>query len=104
HSLPVVPGFIGISFGFGYFGISRYASVPLAAIVLIGLPAWGSFRRWERAVYALVALSLAAVPLAILAHHAGPAAAGAGPTRAAAVTPVLLIIALVGTSVAPWQL
>jgi Mn2+/Fe2+ NRAMP family transporter len=102
--LTVVTEFIGISFGFGYFGISRYASVPVAALVLIGLPAWGSFRRWERAVYALVALSLAAVPLAILAHHAGPAAAAAGPPRGAAVTPVLLIIALVGTSVAPWQL
>jgi Mn2+/Fe2+ NRAMP family transporter len=102
--LIVVTEFIGISFGFGYFGISRYASVPVAALVLIGLPAWGSFRRWERAVYALVALSLAAVPLAILAHHAGPAAAAAGPPRGPAVTPVLLIIALVGTSVAPWQL
>lgn len=104
--LTVVTEFIGISFGFGYFGISRYASVPVAALVLIGLPAWGSFRRWERAVCALVALSLAAVPLAILAHHAGPAGAAgtAGPSPGAAVTPVLLIIALVGTSVAPWQL
>jgi Mn2+/Fe2+ NRAMP family transporter len=102
--LTVVTEFIGISFGFGYFGISRYASVPMAALVLIGLPAWGSFRRWERAVYTLVALSLTAVPLAILAHHAGPTAAAAWPPRGAAVTPVLLIIALVGTSVAPWQL
>jgi Mn2+/Fe2+ NRAMP family transporter len=102
--LTVVTEFIGISFGFGYFGISRYASVPVAALVLIGLPTWGSFRRWERAVYALVALSLAAVPLAILAHHAGPAAAAAGPPPGAAVAPVLLVIALVGTSVAPWQL
>jgi Mn2+/Fe2+ NRAMP family transporter len=104
--LTVVTEFIGISYGFGYFGVSRYASVPVAALVLIGLPAWGSFRRWERAAYALVALSLVAVPLAFLAHHAGSAAPAAATelTHAAPVPPVLLVIALIGTTVAPWQL
>ncbi|NHN55826.1 divalent metal cation transporter [Calidifontibacter sp. DB0510] len=76
--LIVVTEFIGVAFGLGYFGVSKYISVPLAALVLIGLPATGSFRRWERAVCVFVALSLVAVPL--------------------------VVIALVGTTVAPWQL
>ena len=104
--LTVITEFIGVAYGLGYFGVSRYASVPLAALVLIALPAWGSFRWWERAVYAFVALSLIAIPLAALAHRTGPGASaaitgqGAGPAEAT----TLVVIALVGTTVAPWQL
>lgn len=109
--LIVVTEFIGVAFGLGYFGVSKYISVPLAALVLIGLPATGSFRRWERAVCVFVALSLVAVPLVVLAqlgHPASAVAAAVGHTAGGSGRPsevtVLVVIALVGTTVAPWQL
>jgi Mn2+/Fe2+ NRAMP family transporter len=105
--LIIVTEFIGVAFGLGYFGVSRYVSVPAAALVLIAVVVTGSFRRWERAMYLLVALSLAAVPLMVLglAHHAGPASsAPAGASRGPAEAAVLVAIALIGTTVSPWQL
>ncbi len=104
--LIVVTEFIGVAFGLGYFGVSRYVSVPVAALVLIALPITGSFRRWERAVYAFVALSLVAVPLIVLAHRpvSNMATEAFGSGRSPAEATVLLVIALIGTTVAPWQL
>jgi len=102
--LIIVTEFTGVGFGLGYFGVSRYVSVPVAALMLIALPASGSFRRWERAVYVLVAASLAAVPVAVLAHHAGPLPALTAPRRGPAEGGALVVIALIGTTVAPWQL
>jgi Mn2+/Fe2+ NRAMP family transporter len=104
--LIIVTEFIGIAFGLGYFGVSRYVSVPVAALVLIAVTVTGSFRRWERAMYLMVGLSLAAVPLMVLglAHHTGPAPVAPGPGRGPAEAAVLVAIALIGTTVAPWQL
>src|SRR5579885_1658625 len=53
--LTIVTEFIGISLALGYFGISPYASVPLTAAFLIGTTVTGSFRRWERFMYLLIA-------------------------------------------------
>jgi Mn2+/Fe2+ NRAMP family transporter len=105
--LVIVTEFIGVAFGLGYFGVSRYVSVPAAALVLIAVVVTGSFRRWERAMYLLVAFSLAAVPLMVLglAHHTGPiSVAAAGASRGPAEAAVLVAIALIGTTVSPWQL
>jgi Mn2+/Fe2+ NRAMP family transporter len=105
--LIIVTEFIGVAFGLGYFGVSRCVSVPAAALVLIAVVVTGSFRRWERAMYLLVAFSLAAVPLMVpgLAHHTGPASvAPAGGSRGPAEAAVLVAIALFGTTVSPWQL
>jgi Mn2+/Fe2+ NRAMP family transporter len=101
--LVLITEFTGIGFGLGYFGVSRYLSVPVAALMLIALPASGSFRRWERAVYVLVAASLAAVPVAVLAHHPGVLPALPSPRRAPEGA-ALVVTAMVGTTVAPWQL
>ena len=102
--LVIITEFTGVGFGLGYFGVSRYLSVPLAALMLIALPASGSFRRWEQAVYVLVAASLAAVPVAVLAHHPGPLPALPAPPRVAPAGTPLVVVALIGTTVAPWQL
>ena len=106
--LVIVTEFTGVAFGLGYFGVSRYVAVPLAALALIALPVTGSFRRWERAMWLLVAVSLAAVPLMALAR--GPrvatavTAVTAAPRHGHAGATVLVIVALIGTTVAPWQL
>ena len=100
--LTLVTEFVGVSLSLGYFGISRLVSVPAAAAFLIAVTASGSFRGWERAMYVLIAASLAAVPLAVIAWaHRGQAAASAATAHGGA---VFLAVALVGTTVAPWQL
>jgi Mn2+/Fe2+ NRAMP family transporter len=103
--LVIVTEFTGVAFGLGYFGVSRYAAVPLAALFLIALPVTGSFRRWERAMWLLVAVSLAAMPLMVLARGTRVTTAiTAAPHHGQAGATVLVIVALIGTTVAPWQL
>jgi NRAMP (natural resistance-associated macrophage protein)-like metal ion transporter len=106
--LTIVTEFIGISLAASYAGVSAYIAVPAAAVALVAIMATGSFRRWERAMFAFIAVSVVQVPLFFLSHpHWGtvgrqfvvPGIYG-GPSSAA----VLLIIAIVGTTVAPWQL
>jgi Mn2+/Fe2+ NRAMP family transporter len=105
--LTLVTEFVGISLSLGYFGVSRFISVPAAAAFLIAVTVPGSFRGWERAMYVLIAASLSAAPLAVItwAHHAPAAQAAAGavadPAHGSA---VLFAVALVGTTIAPWQL
>jgi NRAMP (natural resistance-associated macrophage protein)-like metal ion transporter len=107
--LTIITEFIGVALALGFFGISRYLSVPVAAAVLIVVTVTGSFRRWERAMYALVAVSLVAIPLLVLvaSRHTGAAPATGTVTTASGVAgggSVLFVLALVGTTVAPWQL
>jgi len=104
--LVIITEFTGVRFGLGYFGVSQYVSVPVAALALIALPAGGSFRRWERATYVLVTMSLLAVPLAVLARRAVPVASAMPATTGSGLPSagVLMVIALIGTTVAPWQL
>jgi Mn2+/Fe2+ NRAMP family transporter len=106
--LTIVTEFIGVSLALGFFGVSPYASVPVAAVLLVGITASGSFRRWESALLAFIAVSLVLVPLALLSEpHWGSIAyhfVVPGVQGGVNSTAVLLIIAIVGTTVAPWQL
>jgi Mn2+/Fe2+ NRAMP family transporter len=106
--LTIVTEFIGVSLALGYFGVSAYISVPLAAVGLVAITASGSFRRWERFMFVFVIVNLLVIPLVILAHpHSGPVLHGflnPGVKHGFNSTSVLLIIAIVGTTVAPWQL
>src|SRR5579864_8802293 len=106
--LTIVTEFIGIGYAAEYFGFSPYIVVPLAALTLIGITITGNFRRWERAMFVFLAANLLVLPLVILAHP-DPGASLKGfviPSVLGGVdsTSVLLIIAIVGTTVAPWQL
>jgi len=106
--LTIVTEFIGVSLALGYFGVSEYISVPIAAVALIAMTATGSFRRWERFMLVFVLANFLVIPLVILVHpHAGPILHGfvtPGARGGMSSTAVLLIIAIVGTTVAPWQL
>ncbi|MBV9580284.1 MAG: divalent metal cation transporter [Chloroflexi bacterium] len=106
--LTIVTEFIGVSLAAGYFGVSAYVAVPLAAVVLIGITLSGNFRRWERAMFVFLVCSLLVFPLAVLTHP-NPALVVHGlfiPGIEGGMSSdaVLLIIAIVGTTVAPWQL
>src|SRR5271156_1241451 len=71
--LTIATEFIGVSLSLGYFGVSEYISVPLAAVGLVAITATGSFRRWERFMLVFVVANFLVVPLVIFAHpHAGP--------------------------------
>ena len=106
--LTIVTEFIGVSLALAYFGISAYISVPIAAVGLIAMTTSGSFRRWERFMFIFVAVNFLAIPLVILVHpRIAPIVHGflvPGAQGGMSSTAVLLIIAIVGTTVAPWQL
>src|SRR5450631_152418 len=106
--LTVVTEFIGVSLALGYFGVSKYIAVPIAAVGLIAITASGSFRFWERSMFVFVFMNLLIVPLFFMAHPKGSPIAQnlfvPGIQGGATSTAVLLIIAMVGTTVAPWQL
>ena len=106
--LTVVTEFIGVSLALGYFGVSPYIAVPLAALALVAITASGSFRAWERSMFVFVFANLLVIPLFFLAHPDGSRIAHdffvPGIQGGATSTSVLLIIAIVGTTVAPWQL
>jgi NRAMP (natural resistance-associated macrophage protein)-like metal ion transporter len=106
--LTIVTEFIGVNFALSYFGVSKYVSVPIAVVLLVAITASGSFRAWERAMFVFVFANFLVVPLFFLAHpRIGPIAHGfviPGIHGGANSTSVLLIIAIVGTTVAPWQL
>ncbi|MBF6555143.1 MAG: Nramp family divalent metal transporter [Acidimicrobiales bacterium] len=106
--LTIATEFIGVSLALNYFGISEYLSVPLAAVGLVAMTATGSFRRWERFMFIFIAVNFLVIPLAIFSHpKAGPFFKGLvvpGVKGGFTSTSVLLVIAIVGTTVAPWQL
>ena len=43
--LTIVTEFIGVTLALGYFGVSRYVAVPIAAAALVAVTSSGSFRR-----------------------------------------------------------
>jgi NRAMP (natural resistance-associated macrophage protein)-like metal ion transporter len=106
--LTLVTEFIGVSLALGYFGVSPLVSVPVAALALIAITVTGSFRRWERFMFVFMLGNIVAIPLALsvnpdagqVAHNLVVPGIQGGITS----TALLLIVGIVGTTVAPWQL
>ena len=109
NALTIVTEFIGISLGLTYLGIPQVPGIIVAAVFVIGAVSTGSFRRFERLCMFLIAGSLLLIPLVIIVHAPiGQIAQGflipGFPPGAELSTVTLLIIGIVGTTVAPWQL
>jgi NRAMP (natural resistance-associated macrophage protein)-like metal ion transporter len=108
NGLTIITEFIGVALAGSYFGLPRWLSVVGAAALLIGFTITGSYRRWERWMYALIAINVVIVPLVLTAHvKVAPVARGlAVPGLPGGLNAgvLLLVIAIVGTTVAPWQL
>jgi NRAMP (natural resistance-associated macrophage protein)-like metal ion transporter len=110
NALTIITEFIGITLAAGYLGLPKVAAVALAAVVITGAAFTGSFRRFERIAVAFCAGSLLLIPIYFLAHPASSQMlhnfvipelpGGAGQLS----TAMLLVIGIVGTTVAPWQL
>jgi len=109
NALTIVTEFIGISLGLSYLGLPKVPGVIAAALVVIASVSTGSFRRFERVSLILIAGSFTLIPIIVAVHPpAGQVAhdflVPGMPAGAQLSTVMLLIIAIVGTTVAPWQL
>jgi Mn2+/Fe2+ NRAMP family transporter len=110
NALTIVTEFIGITLAAGYLGVPKIIAVLLAALVIIASAMTGSFRRFERIAMVFCAGSLLLIPVYLMSHpSAGQMASGfvlpAMPGGHGQLgTVMLLIIGIVGTTVAPWQL
>jgi NRAMP (natural resistance-associated macrophage protein)-like metal ion transporter len=109
NALTIVTEFIGISLALDYLDLPKLWGVLVAAALIMMAATTGSFRRFERFSLVLVFGSLLLVPVFLMVHPS------AGQIAADFLVPklpeggqlnevVLLIIAIVGTTVAPWQL
>lgn len=98
--------FAGIAAGSELFGISRYASVPAAAVIVSLLVLRGSFHRVEHVLLLLSTIFLAYVGSGVLAHPDWGAALHGMlvPSMPANGEAVAIVTATLGTTLAPWGL
>ncbi len=107
--LTLVTEFAAIDMAARAFGLAPAIAVPVAAVALVLLVGTGSYRRWERMTLALCGLSLSWFVLAwAVGPHWGEAAREmvlpSLPAGGLTGSLVFLVIAIVGTTIAPWQL
>ncbi len=98
--------FAGIAAGFELFGIGRYFSVPLAALIVSVLVLRGSFHRIEHLLLLLSTVFLAYIASGMLAQPDWAAAVHGlvVPTLPASGDAIAIVTATVGTTLAPWGL
>jgi Mn2+/Fe2+ NRAMP family transporter len=109
NGLTIVTEFIGINLALGYLGVPRSWGILVAAGVIVAAASTGSFRRFERFSLGLCFFSLLLVPVFLIAH---PPLTEIGhdlvvprfPVGARLSDVMLLVIGIVGTTIAPWQL
>jgi Mn2+/Fe2+ NRAMP family transporter len=107
--LTLVTEFAAIALALTKLGVDPWLGVPLSAVALAALVATGSYRRWERIVVVLCLLDIAWIAIAlflrppaseIVRNSLVPSVPQGGITASY----VFLVIAIVGTTIAPWQL
>ena len=98
--------FAGVAAGFELLGVSRYVSVPATAALVSGLMLKGSFHRVEHLLMALAAVLVAYVAAGVVVGPDwGRAVHGLlVPTMPLTRDAVLVVVATVGTTLAPWGL
>ena len=109
NALTIVTEFIGVSLALDYLGLNKIVGVVITAGLIIGAASTGDFRRFERFSMVLVFGSLLLLPICFFAHPSlGQVAhdfvVPQIPATDKTSDMMLLIIGLVGTTVAPWQL
>ena len=109
NALTIVTEFIGISLGLEYLGVSKLWGVGAAALVIIGAASTGNFRRFERFAMILILGSLLVIPIIFMIHPpvtqiTHDFLVPSLPANSKLSEVMLLIIAIVGTTIAPWQL
>ena len=100
----MVTEFGGIATSFELFNVSRYISVPVAAVAIWSLVLFGSYRYAER-VFLLLTLVFIAYPVAAVLAHPNwkeVAANTLWPHFSASKSFLLLSVALIGTTITPY--
>jgi Mn2+/Fe2+ NRAMP family transporter len=101
----VVSEFAGIGAALELLGVSRYVSIPIAAVAIWALVLFGSYRYAER-IFLILSLVFFAYPLAaFLGHPAWGTALGSTvwPHFLASKDFLLLGVALIGTTITPYM-
>jgi len=100
-----VAEFAGIAAGMELFGVSKYIAVPIAAFVVWLLVVRGSYRNVEKVLLALSGVFLAYVIAAFMAKPDWGEVIHATfvPQFVPEVSFVLLVVATIGTTIAPWM-
>ena len=98
--------FAGISAGMELFGVPKYASIPIAALVIWFLLVKGNYKRIEKV---FLALSFVFISYVIAAFLAKPnweevAIATFSVNFMSSSNYISLIIAMIGTTIAPWMI
>ncbi|MBV8918657.1 NRAMP family divalent metal transporter [Bradyrhizobium sp.] len=109
NALTLVTEFIGISLALRYLGLPQFWGVLTSALIVMLAVSTGNFRRFERFAIVLVFGSLLLVPIVLMVHPPVTQVASdfllpKMPRDGKLSEVMLLIIAIVGTTVAPWQL
>lgn len=109
NALTIVTEFIGITFALGFLGVPKVLGVCIAAVLTMAAVSTGDFRRFERFAIVLCVLSLLLVPVLVSIHPpvgtiARDFLVPSWPQHARLSDVMLLVIGIVGTTVAPWQL
>ena len=109
NGLTIITEFIGISLALDYLGLDKTTGVIVSAALIMVAVSTGNFRRFERFAMVLVGASLLLIPIYFMAHP--PFAQVARdflvpqmPEGGKLSDVMLLVIGIVGTTVAPWQL
>ncbi|MBO0863822.1 MAG: divalent metal cation transporter [Mycobacterium sp.] len=105
NALTIVTEFIGVSLALGFLGCPKAIAIPAAAVLLFAVVACGSFRRWEQLMFVLIAAHVALIPIVLMVHPTvGTSVRGLVPSLPGESHSIVLIMAIVGATVAPWQL
>jgi len=109
NALTIVTEFIGISLALDFLGLPKLLGIGIAALLIMLAAGTGDFRRFERFSMILVLGSLLLIPLFIMVHPpmgqvVHDFVIPELPKNAPLGDITLLIIGIVGTTVAPWQL
>ena len=98
--------FAGIASGMEMFGVSKYISVPVAALGVWLLVVGGSYKRVQRVFLGLSLVFLTYVVAAFLAQPNWSEALHdtVVPTFVGDVSFISLVIAMIGTTIAPWMM
>ena len=109
NALTIVTEFIGITFALEFLGVSKVLGVGIAAVLTMAAVSTGDFRRFERFAIVLCLLSLLLVPVLVSIHPpmhqiAHDLVVPGWPKGSKLSDVMLLVIGVVGTTIAPWQL
>lgn len=98
--------FAGIASGMEMFGVSKYVSVPVAAVAVWVLIAGGSYKRVQKVFLVLSLVFITYIVAAVMAQPDWEAALSATvvPTLDGQPAYLALVIAMIGTTIAPWMM